>query len=60
LTEDTHAHFRNTFAFIDNESGVTAIEYCLIAALIALAAVIIMGTIGTNLSTVFSEVASSL
>ena len=47
-------------SFIDNESGVTAIEYCLIAALIALAAVIIMGTIGTNLSTVFSEVASSL
>ena len=60
MTEDIHTHFRNTFAFIDYESSVTAIEYCLIAALIALAAVIIMGTIGTNLSTVFSEVASSL
>jgi pilus assembly protein Flp/PilA len=53
-------HISKIFSsFIDNEGGVTAIEYCLIAALIALAAVIIMGTIGTNLSTVFSEVASS-
>jgi pilus assembly protein Flp/PilA len=40
--------------------GVTAIEYGLIAALIAVAAVVVMGTVGTNLSTTFSEVASSL
>ena len=40
--------------------GVTAVEYGLIAALIAIAAVVVMGTTGTNLSTVFSEVASSL
>ena len=45
---------------IENEAGVTAIEYGLIAALIAVAAVVVMGTVGTNLSTVFSEVASSL
>jgi pilus assembly protein Flp/PilA len=44
----------------DDKSGVTAIEYGLIAALIAVAAVVVMGTVGTNLSTVFSEVASSL
>jgi pilus assembly protein Flp/PilA len=43
-----------------NEEGVTAIEYGLIAALIAVAAVVVMGTVGTNLSTTFSEVASSL
>ena len=43
-----------------DKSGVTAIEYGLIAALIAVAAVVVMGTVGTNLSTVFSEVASSL
>ena len=41
-------------------SGVTAIEYGLIAALIAVAAVVVMGTVGTNLSGVFSQVASSL
>ena len=45
---------------MQNEDGVTAIEYGLIAALIAVAAVVVMGTVGTNLSTVFSEVASSL
>ena len=45
---------------IENEAGVTAIEYGLIAALIAVAAVVVMGTVGTNLSGVFSQVASSL
>jgi pilus assembly protein Flp/PilA len=42
------------------EEGVTAIEYGLIAALIAVAAVVVMGTVGTNLSGVFSQVAASL
>jgi pilus assembly protein Flp/PilA len=45
---------------ITDSRGVTAIEYGLIAALIAVAAVVVMGTVGTNLSGVFSQVASSL
>ena len=45
---------------IESESGVTAIEYALIASLIAVAGVTAMGTIGTSLSTTFSKVASSL
>jgi pilus assembly protein Flp/PilA len=45
---------------IDNEAGVTAVEYGLIAALIAVAAVTIMTTVGTNLSTTFSKVAAKL
>jgi pilus assembly protein Flp/PilA len=45
---------------MENDDGVTAIEYGLIAALIAVAAVVVMGTVGTNLSRVFSQVASSL
>ena len=45
---------------IQDEAGVTAIEYGLIAALIAVAAVTIMGTVGTNLSQTFCRVASSL
>jgi len=45
---------------IDDQKGVTAIEYGLIAALIAIAAVVVMGTVGTNLSGVFSQVAASL
>jgi len=45
---------------ITDSRGVTAIEYGLIAALIAVAAVVVMTTVGTNLSGVFSQVASSL
>jgi pilus assembly protein Flp/PilA len=47
-------------SLIRDESGVTAIEYALIAALIAIVAVAIIGSIGTNLSTTFSKVAKSL
>jgi pilus assembly protein Flp/PilA len=50
----------SVWTLIANTSGVTAIEYGLIAALIAVAAVVVMGTVGTNLSGVFSQVASSL
>ena len=45
---------------LNNEDGATAIEYGLIAALIAVAAVTVMGTVGTNLSSTFNTVASSL
>ena len=45
---------------IKDESGVTAIEYGLIAALIAVAAVTVMTSVGTGLSTTFSRVAASL
>jgi len=45
---------------INDEQGVTAVEYGLLAALIAVAAVTIMGTVGTNLSTTFSKVAVKL
>ena len=40
--------------------GATAIEYGLIAALIAVAAVVVMGQVGTNLSSTFNCVAASL
>jgi pilus assembly protein Flp/PilA len=43
-----------------NEDGATAIEYGLIAALIAVAAVTIMGTVGTNLTSTFTTVAGKL
>ena len=43
-----------------DRSGATAIEYGLIAALIAVAAVATMTTVGTNLSAVFGSVGSSL
>ena len=43
-----------------DEGGATAIEYGLIAALIAVAAVVVMGTVGTNLSSTFNCVAGQL
>jgi pilus assembly protein Flp/PilA len=45
---------------LKDESGATAIEYGLIAALISVAAIAAMTTVGTQLSTTFSKVASNL
>lgn len=43
-----------------SEQGATAIEYTLIASLIAVAAITAMGTVGNKVSTVLSNVASSM
>jgi len=43
-----------------NKKGATAIEYGLIAALIAVAAVSAMTTLGSKLTTTFSNVSSNL
>ena len=51
---------RTVSGLIEDRCGVTALEYGLIAALIAVAAVVIMTTVGTNLSDTFSTVANSL
>jgi pilus assembly protein Flp/PilA len=45
---------------VKDENGVTAIEYGLIASLIAIAAISVMGTVGTNLSNTFNTIANSL
>jgi pilus assembly protein Flp/PilA len=45
---------------IKDESGVTAVEYGLIAALIAVAAITMITSVGTNLTGTFSKVAASL
>ena len=46
--------------FIADESGATAIEYGLIAALVAIAAIAGMQMIGTQLQTTFNAVGTSL
>jgi len=46
--------------FVSDESGVTAIEYGLIAALIAVVIIGAVSTLGTRLTTTFSSVAASL
>jgi pilus assembly protein Flp/PilA len=50
----------NLQRFVRDDSGATAIEYGLIAALISIAAVGILGTVGTNLTATFTTVAGSL
>lgn len=47
-------------SFLQNESGATAIEYGLIAALIAVAAIAAMTTLGTKLNSTFTNVSSKL
>ncbi|CAJ0795026.1 hypothetical protein LMG7141_03032 [Ralstonia condita] len=46
--------------FVHDDEGVTAIEYGLIAALIAVVIIASVQAVGTNLSTVFSNIASAL
>ena len=46
--------------FIKNNKGATAIEYGLIAALIAVAAVGAMSGLGTQISTTFNNAASKM
>jgi pilus assembly protein Flp/PilA len=43
-----------------NEDGATAIEYGLIAALIAVAAITAMTSLGTNLSGTFNKVSTTM
>ena len=45
---------------VKGEEGVTAIEYALIAALIAVAAIAAFTLVGTNLSTTFSTIAGQV
>lgn len=46
--------------FVRDESGATAIEYGLIAALIGVAIIAGVKALGTNLSSTFSKVAGNL
>ncbi|HKH33951.1 MAG TPA: Flp family type IVb pilin [Beijerinckiaceae bacterium] len=46
--------------FVKDQSGATAIEYGLIAALIAVACIAAMQTLGTNLNAKFDKVATTL
>ncbi|WP_425505295.1 Flp family type IVb pilin [Sphingomonas piscis] len=43
-----------------NEEGATAIEYALIATLIAVAAIAAMGSLGNKLDTTYNNVAAKL
>jgi pilus assembly protein Flp/PilA len=46
--------------FLSDESGVTAIEYALIASLIAVFIIAAVQLVGTNVANVFNEVGNTL
>lgn len=50
----------NVMSFMRDEEGVTAIEYGLIAALIAVVIIGAVSAIGTNLSDLFQDIADCL
>ncbi len=49
-----------TRKFLRDEEGVTIIEYALIAALIAVASAIIIGTLGTKLNAIFTTICTKV
>jgi pilus assembly protein Flp/PilA len=52
---------KNLFSrFAKDESGATAIEYGLIAALVAVAIIAALTTLGTNLGRIFNRVSGNL
>ena len=53
-------HEPTPFRFAQGESGVTAIEYGLIAGLIAVAIITAVTNVGTNLTTEFTAVGTAL
>jgi pilus assembly protein Flp/PilA len=51
---------KTILAFLKNESGATAIEYGLIAALIAVVIITGVTSVGTKLSTTFTNLSTTL
>lgn len=51
-------HFIKTFK--TNDSGATAIEYGLIAALVAVGLITALGALGTDLGAIFTDVSDEL
>lgn len=58
--KETASMSRMIRAFAKDESGATAIEYGLIAALVSVAAIGALTAMGDSLSTMFNTVSSSL
>jgi pilus assembly protein Flp/PilA len=52
--------FKFTKQFIVDDSGATAIEYALIASLIAVFIITAVSQVGTKVSTVFGEIGNTL
>ena len=51
---------KNISTFLKDDSGVTAIEYGLIAGLIAVVIIAVITTVGTDLTNLFNNVSGGL
>ncbi|OYU49864.1 MAG: Flp family type IVb pilin [Rhizobiales bacterium PAR1] len=51
---------KNLQRFISDESGATAIEYALIAALMAAAIITALGTFSTDMASAFGKIGTTL
>lgn len=51
---------KNMIKLLKSEEGATAIEYALIAALIAVVCIAALGTIGTQANVTFSNIGSAV
>ncbi len=51
---------KSFFSLLKDESGATAIEYGLIAALVSVAAIVALGSLGDALDTIFTVVAGEM
>ena len=60
LEKGVHIMLKHVKSFYRDEDGATAIEYGLIAALVSVAAIAALGTLGNALTNIFSFVATSL
>ena len=60
MTQDLSAQRPVLFRFLADEGGATAIEYGLIAALIAVVVIAGVTKVGTNISGKFSNIANSV
>jgi pilus assembly protein Flp/PilA len=52
--------FNTMLALLRDEDGATMVEYAIMVALIAAVSIIIVGTLGKNVSTTFNSVNASL
>ena len=52
--------FNNKKSFKKSQSGVTMIEYALIAALVAIAAILALTGLGTDIAAKFTAIGSSI
>ena len=60
ILKSGHTMTKLIHSFLRDESGATAIEYGLIAALIAVVIIGAVQVVGTNLSTTFTTVSTSI